>query len=476
MQLCNAGLNNIILLADSYKSSHYLQYPPNTSHIYAYVESRQGEYDHTVFFGLQYLIKSYLLHPITQQYIDEAESIFVGHGLPFNRKGWEYILNKHRGFLPIRIKAVKEGSLIPLRNVLLTVENTDPKCFWLTCYIETLLLQTIWYPTTVATRSYFLRQLLNEYYQQTADGDGSAVDFMLHDFGQRGCSSMQTAAIGGLAHLVNFKGTDAVSALVYGREYYGEPMAGYSIPAAEHSTITAWGKEHEQDAYANMMKQFAGTGKMVAIVSDSYDIFNAVDNLYGGSLKETIKNNGGVIVVRPDSGDPTTIPIKVCEHLMQQFGYTRNSKGYRVLPNYLRVIQGDGITCESLPKLLANMKKAKLSLDNFVFGMGGGLTQMLNRDTQGFAMKCSAAQVDEQWRNVFKQPATDSGKRSKKGRLALVKDKSGIKTISLEKLNGQKDLLETVYENGQLVREQCFNAIRVLAKESIDMSFPPTRE
>ena len=458
------SLDNIILLADSYKSSHYLQYPPNTTKVYSYIESRKGESEVTLFFGLQYFIKRYLLNPITQQHIDIAETIITHHGEPFNRAGWEYILKQHNGYLPLRIKALKEGSVVPIRNVLIAIENTDPECFWLTSYLETAILQNIWYPTTVATRSYVIRQLLNEYHHKTSDADIQTVDFKLHDFGQRGCSTMESAAIGGLSHLVNFLGTDTMPALLYGQWYYNEPMAGYSIPAAEHSTITSWGRENELNAYRNMLDCYGKPGKIVAVVSDSYDIFHAVSELWGRELKSLVENSGATVVIRPDSGDPTTIPIKVCECLMQNYGYTINSRGYRILPNCIRIIQGDGITQESLIILLQNMAQAKMSLDNFAFGMGGGLVQMVNRDTQGFAMKCSAIEVDGHWRDVYKQPITDSGKNSKRGRFAVVQQDHAIQTIALNNLNERQDLLELAYENGKLRREQTFTDIRTLAK------------
>lgn len=456
-------LNNIILLTDSYKSSHYLQYPPGIEQVYSYVESRKGEHPQLLFFGLQAFIKRYLLTPITQENIDEAEALLIPHGLPFNRESWEHILKVHSGFLPLRIKALKEGSLSSTSNAVVTIENTDSQCFWLTSYIETLLLSSIWYPSTVATRSYYLRQLLNQYHDLTSDADLSEVDFKLHDFGVRGCSSMETAGIGGLAHLVNFRGSDSLPAIQTGRDYYNEPMAALSIPAAEHATITSWGRTGEVDAYRNMIQTFKKPGKMVAVVSDSYDIYKAVDEIYGQILKGDIINSGGTIVIRPDSGDPTIVPIQVCQKLMAKFGYTKNSKGYKVLPDYLRVIQGDGITRKSLAALLENMAMAKLSLDNFTFGMGGGLTQMVNRDTQGFAMKCSAVKIEGQWRDVFKDPITDPGKKSKKGRLAVVNTNKGIRTIRESALADQTDLLEIVYEDGKLLREQTFAGIRELS-------------
>lgn len=256
---------SIILNTDSYKASMHLQYAPKTQTIFSYIESRGGRYDETVLFGVQAFIKEYMLDPITKADIDLAEEIWTAHGEPFNRAGWDYILEKHNGFLPVRIKAAPEGSVIPTRNVLVTIENTDPECFWLTTYIETALLRAVWYPTTVATNSREIKKIIARYLDQTGDLEG--LGFKLHDFGARGASSAESAMIGGMAHLVNFVGTDTIGAVVGVRKYYNEAIAGFSIPAAEHSTITSWGRENEVEAFRNMLTQFAKPGALVAVVS-----------------------------------------------------------------------------------------------------------------------------------------------------------------------------------------------------------------
>ena len=412
--------NNIILNADSYKASHFLQYPPETTQVSSYIEARGGQFKQAVFFGLQMFIKAYLINPISHQDVDEAKTIFEAHGLPFNEQGWRYIVDKHQGYLPIEIQALPEGRLVPVKNAMVQVVNTDPNCAWLTSYVETALLRAIWYPTTVATVSWHCRQIIYRYLEATADNvDG--IDFKLHDFGARGATSEEAAAIGGAAHLVNFKGTDTLSGVLAARRYYGADMAGFSIPAAEHSTITSWGRDNETQAYDNMLKQFAGPNKLVAVVSDSYDLWHAIDNIWGDELKTKVETSGGTLVVRPDSGDPVTVVTETVDRLMNKFGFTANSKGYRLLPNCIRVIQGDGISLQTIEAILEAMKQRKQSADNIAFGMGGELLQKINRDTMKFAMKASAAKVDGLWRDVYKDPITDTGKRSKKGRLAVVK-------------------------------------------------------
>lgn len=459
---------NIILNTDSYKVSMFKQYPAGTTGVYSYIESRGGRYDRTVFFGLQAFIKEYLIDPITQADIDIADEILTAHGEPFNRAGWEYILRVHGGKLPVIIRAVPEGTVVPVKNVLATIENTDPECYWLTTWLETALLRAIWYPTTVATQSHKIRQVILDALEKT--GDPTLIDFKLHDFGARGVSSLESAAIGGAAHLVNFMGSDTISGVLYAREYYNAGVSGFSIPAAEHSTITSWGRDNEVKAYDNMLKQFAKPGSIVAIVSDSYDIYNAASKLWGEELRQQVIDSGATVVIRPDSGDPETVCLKLVQILHDKFGAVKNTKGFWVLNN-VRLIQGDGVNEHTIRCILGAFQAYGYSADNIAFGMGGALLQQVDRDTQKFAMKCSSALINGQWVDVQKDPITDSGKKSKAGRVTLWK--SGGEYISAvdrptgwhDKAIGEfVDVLETVYCDGKLVKEMSFEEIRANAK------------
>lgn len=452
-------MHNILLNTDSYKLSHYLQYPPSTKYISSYIESRGGEFTDVVFFGLQMFIKEYLLIQITHSMIDEAKEVYSLHGVPFNETGWRYIVDKHNGRLPLKIDAIPEGTIVPVRNALVQVVNTDPKCAWLTSFVETALLRAVWYPTTVATQSYACKKIIKDYMSNTAD-DLTSLDFKLHDFGARGATSEESAGIGGLAHLLNFKGTDTVSALLNAKKYYGEDMAGFSIPAAEHSTITCWGETQEQDAYRNMIVRFGGENKTFAVVSDSYDLYRAIDEIWGQKLRDDVISNGGTVVIRPDSGDPVTVSVNSIEKLMVVFGYSVNDKGYRVLPDFVRVIQGDGISRFSMEAILEKLKSRKISAENISFGMGGELLQKINRDTLRFAMKASAAEIEGIWVDVYKNPITDQSKQSKRGRLAVIFDDNGFKTIRQSELNGRNNLLRTVYKDGDLIVDDSFSVIK----------------
>jgi nicotinamide phosphoribosyltransferase len=455
--------DNPILDTDSYKASHWLQYPPGTTGAFSYVESRGGRYDRTVFFGLQAILKTRLAKPVTHAMVDEAAELLAAHGEPFNEAGWRRIVDVHGGRLPVRIRAVPEGTVVPTHQALMTIENTDPECYWLPSYLETLLLR-VWYPVTVATISWQVKQTIKAALEKTSDNAAGELPFKLHDFGARGVSSQESAALGGLAHLVNFQGSDTLSAVLGGRAWYHEPMAAFSIPAAEHSTVTSWGRENEVEAYRNMLARFGKPGALFSVVSDSYDLFHAVRDLWGGELRQAVIDSGATLVVRPDSGDPAAIVAETLRLLDQTFGSTVNGKGYKVL-NHVRVIQGDGVNPASIAAILERIVAEGFSAENLAFGMGGGLLQQLDRDTQKFALKCSAAKVDGRWIDVSKDPVTDPGKRSKAGRLMLLTDGTGgYRTVAapdgFAPEPGWTDAMVTVWEDGVLLVDQSLAQVR----------------
>jgi nicotinamide phosphoribosyltransferase len=312
----------------------------------------------------------------------------------------------------------------------------------------------------VATQSYTIRKVILDYLEKT--GDPSLIDFKLHDFGARGVSSMESAGIGGAAHLVNFMGSDTVTGVLYAREYYGAGIAGFSIPAAEHSTITSWGREGEVDAYRNMLTNFAKPGSIVAVVSDSYDVFNAASKLWGEELRQEVIDSGATVVIRPDSGDPDVVCRKLVQILGEKFGYTTNAKGFKVLNN-VRLIQGDGVNEHTIRMILGSFQVYGWSADNIAFGMGGALLQQVDRDTQKFAMKCSSACINGKWVPVQKDPVTDSGKKSKAGRVTLYQTKEGTYTSGVE--DWPESALVEVFRDGKLVTDITFDEVRANARK-----------
>ncbi len=457
---------SVVKDTDSYKASHWLQYPPGTTRMFSYIESRGGEYPETVFFGLQYILKEFLSKPVTVEEVEEAKTFYAKHGVPFNYEGWMYIAKDLKGKLPVLIRAVPEGTVIPTHFPLVTIESTDPKVFWIVSWLETALMR-IWYPINVCTRSWTIKKIIMAALEKSSDDPGAEIAFKLHDFGSRGVSSQESAMIGGAAHLVNFQGSDTVVGVMMANEYYHSDMAGFSIPAAEHSSITSWGKEHEVDAYRNMLTQFAKPGSLLAVVSDSYDIYNAVTNLWGDKLKEEVITSGATVVIRPDSGNPPEVVVELLKRLDAKFGSTINKKGFKVLNN-VRVIQGDGINEHTIQEIIDVSLAAGYSITNVAFGMGGALLQQHNRDTLKFAMKCSHIMVGDKSVEVYKDPVTDPGKVSKAGRLDVV---SGLqaKPFSVVKLDAFSHshgftIMRDVYKNGEILVDDTFGEIRSRVK------------
>jgi nicotinamide phosphoribosyltransferase len=452
--------DNLILDTDSYKSSHFLQYPQGTTRLFSYLESRGGRYPQTRFFGLQYILDRYLTRRVTADMVEEARTLIEAHGEPFPYDGWMRIVNVHGGRLPLHIRAVPEGTLVPIHNVLMTCTNTDPELPWLPGWFETMLMR-VWYPTTVATQSYFIREIIRAALEKTSDRAAEELPFKLHDFGSRGVSSRESAGIGGLAHLINFQGSDTLEALRVGRNHYDSDLAGFSIPAAEHSTITSWGKEHEVDAYRNMITRFSRPGSVYAVVSDSYDLKNAINHLWGDTLRQQVIESGGTLVVRPDSGEPPAMVRLAVNALAAKYGTTTNSKGYKVL-NHVRVIQGDGIDEHTIRQILDNLDVDGYSAENVSFGMGGALLQKVDRDTQRFAYKASAGLIDGEYRGIYKDPVTDPGKRSKDGVLDLVQEGGRMVTKAYRAFDTDfpGSLLRTVYRDGELLVRDTLEEVR----------------
>lgn len=467
-------MDNFIYKSDSYKVTHWPQYEPGTEFVYSYFESRGGYAPFTEMFGLQRILKQHFVgRVLTHAMVDDAKVLLsqhFGRTDVFNEAGWRHIVDQHGGCLPISIKAAPEGSRVPVKNALVTVENTCPHCFWVTNYCETLLSQ-LWYPMAVATQSRMIKDLIRGYLEST--GDVAGLDFKLHDFGFRGVEGVEAAGIGGLAHLVNFKGTDTLQALDDARKYYNASTAvGFSIPASEHSTITSWGPDRELDACRNMLERYQ-TG-LVACVSDSFDVYKLCRYGWGKALKELVLTRDGTLVVRPDSGDPATVVFDIVEILGECIGYVRNAKGFKVLDSHVRVIQGDGVNRDSINEILKHLRNYGWSADNVAFGMGGALLQKLDRDTHKCAFKCSHVAGKGFDRDVWKDPITDAGKVSKRGRLMLTKSDDGWQTRNLADLSdasavlnrqGERNMLSEVFRDGRLLVDVEFDTVRNVAEQ-----------
>lgn len=450
---------NIVTLTDSYKFTHFQQYPKGTEFIYSYFESRNGaKYNKTVFFGLQYYLKEYLQGVVvTRKGIEDAAKLCKAHfgtEKNFNREMWEYILEKYDGKLPISIKAVPEGTPISVSNVLMTVVNTDPKCAPLTNHLETLLSQ-IWGASTTATLSYEVFKLIE--FNRNITGNMDGIKFGLHCFGFRGTSSVESAGVLGAGHLLNFFGTDTVKAMEVAMEYYNAPIDGlaYSVPASEHSVMSARGKDGEEQVFDEMLDTYPEG--ILSVVIDTYDYRNFVTNI-ATKFKDKILARNGKVVFRPDSGDPTSVTIDVFNSLAKVFGTTTNAKGYIELHPKIGVLWGDGIDYNGIRSILFSLRNNMYSTNGIVFGMGGSLLQKNNRDDLRFAFKSSAQCRDGVWYDIFKKPL-DISKVSKKGKLKLIKDDNGeFHTVGLD--DPRKDELVEVFRNGEILKEYTFDEVR----------------
>jgi len=465
--------DNIILKTDSYKLNHWNQYPKGTSKVYSYFESRKGAlFPYTVFFGLQYILRKNLCgRVVTQKAINEAEALCQAHfgsSDKFNRSMWMHILRSCNGYLPLRIKAVPEGLCVPVNNVMMTVENTDDRCAPLTNGVESLLTH-VWYPSTVATLSRETKVLIQDALTKSTD-NLMGLDFMLHDFGYRGVSSDESAEIGGAAHLINFKGTDTVPAILTLAAYYpniGDSQKGkfdniaFSVPATEHSIMTSWGRDGETSLVRQLIANYPKG--ILSVVADSYDIYYFVSNIMGSLLKDEILARDGVFVVRPDSitslhPTPEDEMVWILNCLWGKFGGQTNVKGFKVLDPKVRVLWGDGIDYHGIGRILNALIDNGYSAENIAtFGMGGGLLQKVNRDTQRFAFKSSWQERYGIGYDIFKEPK-DLSKASKKGRLKLVAENDTFVTVP--ESDKRLDVMETVFLNGKLMKTHTLDEIR----------------
>ena len=460
---------NIIYLADSYKDLHSDMLPEGTQNVSSYCEARTGSmYPSTVFFGLQYFLKEYLCGPVvTHKLIDEASPILKEHfkfnGDVWNADKWRYIANVHGGRLPLEIKAVAEGTKVPVSNALFRTEATDDNCGWLTNYVETVLLNT-WYPTTVCTRANLIVEDIKKSLRQTGDDSIQWLgDYLLHDFGARGCTCPEQAGLGGLAVLVNTRGTDTKMSIPFAINYYGAQMDGlcYSVPASEHSIMTSEGEEGEENVIRRLCKKYPNG--ILSVVSDSYGIEKLMAK-YTSVLKNDILSRNGKFVIRPDSpryqGDtPAKQVLWIAQTLWHNFGGNVNSKGYKVLDSHVGIIYGDSLTREQIQECLNSLKADGFSTECCVYGCGGYLLQKLNRDTQRFKIASSAQMRNGVWHDVCKNPS-DTSKASKRGRVGLYKDDLGAFYTSAENSALGENYLKTVFRNGELLIDYNFNEIR----------------
>lgn len=465
---------------DLYKLSHAPQYPDNSDIMVSYLEARGGKRDKVLNHGAEMIAQEYLLQRLTQQQannmIQWANTVMNGNMVDNLKIALDAVVNELGGRMPIKIRNVKEGALVPINNVLLTIENTiaDRRFFSLVSYFETKLVR-VWSPTTVATTSYYVRQDILKSLEQSCDDPMAVINFMFVDFGSRGVGGMEVAAFAGSGHLISFMATDTSVAIMAIEMAHDMVAAGFSIPASEHSSTTTHGPDGEAQLITQMFDAYAKPGAMFATVIDSYNAINFVRK-FGPMFKERLIASGAKWLFRPDSGNAITMPVQIVKELEKVFGCTVNKKGYKVLNN-VGVIQGDGIEPADITEIHALCMAEGYSAENIAAGMGGGLLQKNNRDTHKFALKCSAVRTGNKWIDVYKDPSVydedfnkldvKSFKSSKKGRQELMYNPTTdeYKTVRWEESmlmsdQGWEVALETIYENGYMMRRTPFEEIR----------------
>ncbi len=451
---------NFVADTDLYKFTHWMQIPGNVTQMHSYAESRgitAGTLPENAmlrYAGITAYLKQYMEgRVVTKEKIYEASKISeeaFGTKDYFNHEGWHIICEEYDGRLPLQIKSLAEGSLVMPKVPLLTIENIEhSRVPWLAGHTESPLLRAVWFGTTVCSLSYNIKQLISKYCEKT----GCEVSpFHLNDFCLRGVSSRESSGLTGMPHLMNFSGTDNVDGIRAAKKYFNAGACGFSVCATEHSTTTVWGRHGEAAAVGNLLEKLRD-GTVGAMVIDSYSSDNFVTNIAGKTHHDKIKNRKGKTVFRPDSGVPWIESVKICQLLMDAFSYTVNEKGFKVLPENIGIIYGDGINYFSIEKILEAFVAAGFCVSNIIFGMGGRLGQAgIDRDVLKFALKCSAAKKNGVWEEVYKDPATDSVKKSKRGRIATIRNAEGILEYCPEsELNGRENMLKLMFDTGRVL-------------------------
>ena len=454
-------MHDLINLADSYKFSHGTQYPPETVALHEYMEARKSPYDEIVWAGLTYYV-TMLTQRVTTQQVAEAHTQAVKHGIPFDLAGWSYIATELNGRLPIHIRALPEGTIVKPGIPLLTVTSTDSNVPWVAGFIETLLMK-VWYPTTVATKSRHVRKILEKFVTP------KEANFMFHNFGDRASTSVESAFLGSLGHLTQFFGTDNFNSLHILQDFYSdEEIPAFSVFATEHSTTTAYGHCGEEEFVKTQIEDNKHR-PILSFVADSYDVYEFTDMITNGELADLIKQpNMPMITIRPDSGNPLEVLPKMLDIMMHSDATTgTNNDGKMLFTNY-RILWGDGITPETINDILNWAVSNYIAPQNFVFGSGGDIMQNVNRDTLGFAMKCSNITLsDGKEVPVYKDPITDPGKKSKKGKVTTYKV-AGTNDFQAGVLGeAEIDALIDIYKDGEQIYFPNFNAVRERSGNSL---------
>jgi nicotinamide phosphoribosyltransferase len=478
---------NPFFMADFYKVGHVFQYPEGTEKVYSNFTPRKSRLpgiNSVVFFGLQYFIQAYLIDFFNDNFFRRPWSEvgpeykeLIRATLGGDLKSYDHLEKLHRlGYLPLQIKAVPEGTIVPVGVPCLTVTNTHPDHYWLPNFIETLLSACLWQPTTSATIAYEYRKLFRNHARMTGMPE-NFTPWQGHDFSFRGMSSPESAILSGMGHLTSFAGTDTIPAIPALCRYYGAninaELIGGSVPATEHSVMSVGQCDNELDTFRRIVTKVYPKG-IVSVVSDTWDLWQ-VCTKWLPALKDEIMARSGKVVIRPDSGDPVKILCGdpdapegspqfkgVIELLWDVFGGTTTPQGYRVLDSHIGAIYGDAITLERADQILSRLAQKGFASQP-VFGIGSFTYQYNTRDTFGWAMKATYAVVNGQPLNIWKNPVTDTGeKKSACGLLMVYRAEEGRLAL-LDKVTPDMEEggeLKLVFEDGKFITKTTLAEIR----------------
>lgn len=479
-------------LIDGYKLDHRRQYPEGTEYVYSNWTARGSRIEgqnSVVFFGLQYFLEKYLDEEFGKFFDADVDEVLarytkrVNGYLGPNEIGEQHIRDLHAlGYLPLRFKALPEGTVVPVRVPMLTVENTDPRFAWLVNYLETLMSCVLWMPSTSATIARRMRRLLEEWAIKTGSPK-EFVDWQGHDFSFRGMAGVEAATISGMGHLTQFTGTDTIPAIDAIEEYYAtDQFIAGSVAATEHSVMCAGGEDDERATYERLLELYPAG--ILSVVSDTWDLWKVLTETVP-SLRDKILARDGKLVIRPDSGDPVdivcgtsrrlgegTTPAEkgVVELLWETFGGTMTETGHRLLDAHIGVIYGDSINYGRAESMCKRLSEKGFASANIVLGMGSFGYQYQTRDTFMFAMKATNVTINGVEKPIFKDPVTDSGvKKSLKGRIAVLKTADtgaiyALDEIEAGSVDDERSMLQTVWEDGKFVKRYSFDQIRELAR------------
>lgn len=486
-----------ILLKDGYKVGHKFQYPPGTTLVYSNLtprKSRSAGANEIIFFGLQYFIKEYLIRQFNEEFFKRPKDSVVkayarrmDNYLGKDSIPYQHIADLHDlGYLPLEIKALPEGSLVPMRVPIFTIKNTKPEFFWLTNMLETVLSAVLWKPSTSATTAFEYLRTFTRCARETVGDDLSFIPWQGHDFSFRGMSGIEDAVMSGAGHLLSFSGTDTIPAIDFLEQYYHadceKELIGGSVPATEHSVMCMGTQDGEIKTFERLINEVYPAG-IVSIVSDTWDFWQVITEFLP-ALKEQVLARNGKVVIRPDSGDPVKIIIGddqaavgspaykgAIECMWETFGGTITPKGYKLLDSHIGLIYGDSITTERQLAILEGLKRKGFASYNVVLGIGSYTYEYVTRDTFGFAMKATYGEVNGVGRDIFKDPKTDDGtKKSAKGLMQVYRNPATGKLALKDQCSWEEEAqgeLKPVFRDGKLLVDRTLAEIRQRVRENL---------